>query len=54
MKREKRKKRLESRHDDLKRIIYDEAFKLAENPEDARALAEEAFTDFQMHLQPTV
>ncbi len=33
----------------LKEILYDEALKIAESAEDARALAEEAYEDFIAH-----
>jgi len=33
----------------LKEILYDEALKIAESVEDARALAEEAYNDFIAH-----
>jgi len=33
----------------LKEILYDEALKIAENDEDAKALAEEAYNDFIAH-----
>ena len=33
----------------LKEILYDEALKIAESVEDARALAEEAYNDFLVH-----
>ena len=34
---------------ELKKILYDEALKIAESAEDARALAEEAYNDFLAH-----
>ncbi|MFQ5431009.1 MAG: hypothetical protein ACE5EN_00720 [Nitrospinota bacterium] len=34
---------------DLKTILYDEALKIAESVEDAKALAEEAYNDFLAH-----
>ena len=33
----------------LKEILYDEALKIAESVEDARELAEEAYSDFLHH-----
>lgn len=40
---------VESAQDELKAILYDEAYRLSGNHEDAEALAEEAYRDFKRH-----
>ncbi len=37
----------------IKEILYDEASKLVKTPEDAKALADEAYKDFRLHMQAT-
>ncbi len=39
-----------TRHEDIKKILIDEARKCAGNVEDAKALAEEAYRDFKINL----
>ena len=51
MKKFRGKKLEESSKLELKKILYDEARKLSTNQEDAKALADEAYLDFKMHLR---
>ncbi len=53
MNRKRKMKTKESPQDDLKKILYDEARKLSTNAEDAKALADEAYLDFKLHVQLT-
>ncbi len=51
MTKENIKKLLEKPQYDLRKILYDEAFKLEKSHESAKSLAEEAFMDLQLHLE---